>query len=70
MPIGKLRRYRDDGGFGFIEADDGTDTFVHASKLRYGGVDFPRDGMRLEFDVKKKSGEKPFATNIRLIEDE
>jgi CspA family cold shock protein len=68
MPTGILVRYRESGGFGFIQPDeDGADTFVHCSKLRIAGIEFPRDGMRLQFDIKKHSGAKVQATNIELI---
>lgn len=66
MPIGVLRRWRESGGFGFIEHSEG-DCFCHVSKLRIAGIEFPRDGMRLQFDIKKHNGVKVQATNIELI---
>lgn len=67
--IGTLRRYSDTGGYGFIRGDDGSDIFVHASKLRHGGIEFPRVGMTIEFDVATKPGRKPFATRLRALDD-
>jgi cold shock CspA family protein len=69
MPIGTLRRWRESGGFGFIEHGEG-DCFCHVTKLRAAGIEFPRDGMVLQFDVVKHSGAKMQASNIILIGDD
>ena len=35
MPIGKVKMYNDEKGFGFIKPDDGTgDVFFHVTSLR------------------------------------
>jgi cold shock CspA family protein len=64
--IGTLRRYSDAGGYGWLTSDDGVDTFCHVSKLRLGNIEFPRAGMRMQYDVVKHRGAKTQASNIRL----
>jgi cold shock protein len=67
--IGKLKRYDDERGYGFIKPDDGgPNIFVHIKALERGGVDLPEVDDRLEFDTTAGRGGKPEATNIRRLE--
>ncbi len=62
--IKKLIRNR---GFGFINAEDGTEIFFHRSALA--GIDFEalEEGSSVEFDTE--TGPKgPRATNIKIAE--
>ncbi len=70
MQTGTLRRYNDTGGYGWITSDTGFDTFVHVSKLRQAGVEWPRAGMRMTYDIVKCRGAKTQATKIRVIDQE
>lgn len=65
--IGTLRRYSDAGGYGFIQGDDGADTFVHISKLKLAGIEYPRVGMTLKYEIAKRPDGKVSATNIREV---
>ena len=70
MTIGVLRRYSDVGGYGFVRDDEGNDTFVHVSRLNRAGILFPKQGMRLEYQVKKSGNSaKVYAANIKLLDE-
>lgn len=50
MPIGKVRWYDVEKGFGFLVTDEGEDVFVHASALP-DGVTSLKQGARVEFGI-------------------
>ena len=64
MATGKVKWFNDTKGFGFIEADDGTDVFVHHSDVEGEGYKSLSEGEAVEFQVIQ--GDKgPKATNVR-----
>ena len=67
MPIGKVRYYDAEKGFGFLSKDDGgEDVYVRASALPAGVTSLKR-GQKVEFGViEGKKGEQ--ALSIRLLE--
>ena len=57
---GKIKWFREDKGFGFIEVPDGKDVFVHISQIE-GEL---KEGDPVEFIIKEgKKG--PVATEVR-----
>jgi cold shock CspA family protein len=68
--IGTLRRFSETGGYGFIQGDDGTDTFVHVSKLHEAAIITPRVGMVLEYEIAQRPNGKLAATKIHLVDDQ
>jgi cold shock CspA family protein len=69
MKGGKLRRWMDSAGYGFIKRDGGgPDLFVHRQQVLASGLD-PYDlteNGRLYFDVAKDKNGRDVAINIRL----
>ncbi len=67
MPIGKVRYYDAEKGFGFLSKDDGgEDVYVRASALP-DGVTSLRRGQKVEFGVVAgKKGEQ--ALSVRLLD--
>jgi CspA family cold shock protein len=67
MPQGKVKWFKDEKGFGFIEVDGGTDAFVHHSDILGEGFKTLAEGEAVEFDLVQ--GEKgPRATNVRRVQ--
>lgn len=59
---GKVKWFRDDKGFGFIEMSEGQDIFVHISQVS----EELKEGDSVEFVIK--DGKKgPVATEVRKI---
>src|SRR4051794_6674339 len=67
MAQGKIKKWNSDRGFGFIQPEGGgADVFVHASAFEKAGLDAPKEGDRVSYDVKtdRRSG-KTAAANIK-----
>lgn len=63
---GTVKWFNDSKGFGFIEAENGTDVFVHQSSIQSSGYRSLSEGQRVEFDLT--SGPKgQQASNVHLI---
>jgi len=68
MPLGRIAKFFEDRGYGFIKSDEGgPDVFFHmkgAARLGWGTI--PRKGARVEFDIVTVGG-RPRAENVRLV---
>jgi CspA family cold shock protein len=63
MPKGKVKWFDRRKGFGFIEAEDGTDVFVHYSEIKSDGFRSLEENQEVEFEIKKgPKGDQ--ATNV------
>ncbi|MEE9296722.1 MAG: cold-shock protein [Phycisphaerae bacterium] len=66
MPEGTVKWFNDTKGFGFLQADDGQDVFVHHSDIQADGFRTLTEGARVEFEMSQ--GEKgPKALSVRVI---
>ncbi len=66
MPEGTVKWFNDTKGFGFLQADDGQDVFVHHSDIQADGFRTLTEGARVEFELSQ--GEKgPKALSVRVI---
>ena len=54
MPIGTVKWYNPEKGFGFIQPDDGgKDAFVHVSAIERAGMAGLREGQKISFELVK-----------------
>ncbi|WP_026820159.1 cold-shock protein [Arthrobacter castelli] len=66
MPIGKVKWYDTEKGFGFLQAEDGEEVFLHASALPAGTTEV-KAGTRMEFGVA--AGRKGAqALSVRILD--
>ena len=55
-------------GYGFIEATEGKDIFVHYKQIQGDGYKTLREGQEVEFELEE--GPKgPLATNVKMLEN-
>jgi CspA family cold shock protein len=68
MQNGKVKWFNAEKGYGFIEADDGTDVFVHFSAINMDGYKALEEGARVQFEVV--DGDKgPQANDVSVVND-
>ena len=63
MATGKVKWFSDSKGYGFIEAEDGTDVFVHHADIQAEGFKSLSEGDAVTFEIVQ--GDKgPRASNV------
>ena len=63
MAVGKVKWFNESKGYGFIEAENGTDLFVHFSEIQGDGFKTLTEGQSVEFE--EGVGQKgPCATKV------
>lgn len=66
MPIGTVKFFNTEKGFGFISREDGDDVFVHYSNIVGDGHRSLADGQEVEFEVGPgRKGDE--AKNVRPL---
>jgi CspA family cold shock protein len=69
MPIGTVKFFNAQKGFGFISPEDGSeDVFVHVSAVERAGMTTLHDGQRISFDIVKDPRKgKTNAQNLKAV---
>ena len=65
MEAGLVKWFNNAKGWGFIEAPDGSDVFVHYSQISGDGYRTLREGQPVEYDLRAGPRGK-FAENVRI----
>jgi len=66
MMQGKVKWFNERKGFGFIEADSGSDVFVHFSAIQDSGFKTLQEGQSVSFELE--NGPKgPSAANVKAL---
>jgi cold shock protein len=66
MAEGRVKWFNDSKGYGFIEADDGKDVFVHFSAIEGAGFKSLSEGERVSFEEEVGS-KGPQAAKVRKL---
>ena len=66
MPIGTVKFFNTEKGYGFLSRPDGDDVFVHYSNVEGTGFRTLEEGQQVEFDIAPgRKGEE--ARNVKVI---
>lgn len=66
MPVGKIKWFNDQKGYGFITPKNGKDVFIHHSAINMNGYRTLKENDEVEFEVVE--GERGSqAANVRKI---
>lgn len=67
MPIGKVKWFNQQKGFGFIEPSEGDrDVFVHVSAVKDAGLEGLKEGQAVEFDMIEGPDGREMAGNLTV----
>jgi len=65
MPIGTVKFFNADKGYGFIKPDDGgNDSFVHISAVERAGMATLRQDQRVSYEIETDQRGKQSAVNL------
>ena len=65
MPIGTVKFFNADKGYGFIQPEDGgTDSFVHITDVERAGMGTLNKDQKVSYDVEQDQRGKSRAVNI------
>ena len=68
MATGTVKWFNATKGFGFIEPEQGgKDVFLHISAVERAGLESPRDGQKVSFDLESGRDGRTSAGNLRYI---
>lgn len=66
MPVGKVKFFNTDKGYGFIQPEDGgADSFVHISAVQAAGMDTLQADQRVSYEVERGRNGKDSAVNLQ-----
>ncbi len=68
MPIGTVKFFNVDKGYGFIAPEDGgQDSFVHISAVQQAGMSTLQKDQRLSYEVETDRRGKESAVNLQAV---
>lgn len=68
MATGTVKWFNTDKGYGFIDADEGGDVFVHVTDVEQAGMDFLNMGQRVRFDLgSNPRNDRTKAVNLQVL---
>jgi CspA family cold shock protein len=53
MPIGKVKWFNNQKGYGFIEGENGNDVFVHHNSIQGHGFKSLDEGEQVQFEIRQ-----------------
>ena len=66
MPVGTVKFFNTDKGFGFIQPEGGgTDSFVHISAVERAGMTTLSEGQRVSYDIEQDDRGRSSAVNLQ-----
>jgi CspA family cold shock protein len=66
MPVGTVKFFNTDKGFGFIQPEGGgTDSFVHISAVERAGMTTLSEGQRISYDIEQDARGRSSAVNLQ-----
>ncbi|MFX3623752.1 MAG: cold-shock protein CspD [Ectobacillus sp.] len=63
MQVGKVKWFNSEKGYGFIQAEDGNDVFVHFSAIQGEGFKTLEEGQEVSFEIVE-GNRGPQAANV------
>jgi cold shock protein len=70
MPIGTVKFFNVDKGYGFIAPEDGgKDAFVHISAVERSGMGTLRENQRVSYDLEEDRRGKMAAANLKPADE-
>ena len=70
MPVGTVKFFNENKGYGFIQPDEGgQDAFVHISSVERSGMSSLRENQRISYDLEQDRRGKMAAVNLKSAED-
>ena len=68
MPIGKVKFFNIDKGYGFISPETGgADSFVHISAVERAGMTTLQPDQRVSYDIENDQRGKSSAVNLQAV---
>ena len=66
MPVGTVKWFNPQKGYGFIQPEDGSkDVFVHISAVERSGIGSLHEGQKISYEVERGRDGKISATKLR-----
>jgi len=66
MPVGTVKFFNDDKGYGFIAPEDGgSDAFVHITAVQRAGLDTLSQNQRLGYELETGRNGRTSAVNLQ-----